>query len=102
MWTYDAVGSGQRAPAAAQGSGQSLLQPLLDNQIVRMHQPGSDEPRGDAVPLETVVSLVKDSMTSAGERDIYVGDTLEVFVMRFDAAAKKAVLVRDDIELRRD
>ena len=32
--------------------------------------------------LDRVISIVRDAFTSATERDIYTGDTLQVFIIR--------------------
>eukprot|EP01117_Protostelium_nocturnum_P003212 TRINITY_DN14164_c0_g1_i1.p1 TRINITY_DN14164_c0_g1~~TRINITY_DN14164_c0_g1_i1.p1 ORF type:complete len:251 (+),score=69.35 TRINITY_DN14164_c0_g1_i1:57-755(+) len=74
-YSYDAVGSFERVRYSSSGTGQSLVQPLLDNQVAKKHQPNA--------PLEDVVSedveqFVRDALNSAGERDIYTGDHMEL------------------------
>merc|ERR1712000_10097 len=80
-YSYDAVGSFERVKYSSSGTGQSLIQPFLDNQVARKNQqitpdekPSSDE----------VVEFVKDALTSAGERDIYTGDSVDIAVIDKD------------------
>eukprot|EP00741_Cyanophora_paradoxa_P008536 tig00001339_g8261.t1 len=75
VYGYDAIGSFERLKYGCSGSGNALIQPILDNQLVRMNQvPGG---RRD-LSLDEAVALIKDVMTSAGERDIYTGDSVEI------------------------
>ena len=78
VYSYDAIGSFERTPVTATGSGQSFLIPLLDNVI--KHNNRSDEDR--PLPAEEVVEIVKDAFVTAGERDIYTGDMLEIMIIR--------------------
>lgn len=73
---YDAIGSHERVRAVCSGTGQTLLQPVLDNQVEFRQM--SESAKKEELPLEPCVELVKDAFTSAGERDIYTGDTLEI------------------------
>jgi 20S proteasome subunit beta 6 len=74
---YDAIGSHEKVRAVCSGTGQTLLQPVLDNQVEFRQMSGDvDKPELD---LEPCVELVKDAFTSAGERDIYTGDSVEIF-----------------------
>lgn len=111
-YSYDAVGSYESVKYSSSGTGQTLIQPFLDNQVrrkepieisIRTHTHTSNnisnnfthaEPnkkiynenenatrqvarlnqtlRPAAAPsVNEVVDLVKDALTSAGERDIY-------------------------------
>lgn len=100
MYSYDPVGSYEREACRAAGAAQSLLQPFLDNQVssqtrqVLTHEltiqiyfrnqtpaPGAAKPIPGNLPLSTVLSIVVDSFTSATEREIRVGDELEIFVV---------------------
>ncbi|EGG16572.1 proteasome subunit beta type 1 [Cavenderia fasciculata] len=76
VWTYDAVGSHERVRFSSQGSGNQLIQPLLDNQVGKFNQQIVDGPR--ELSAEQALSLVKDAITSAGERDIYTGDFADI------------------------
>ncbi|KYR02291.1 proteasome subunit beta type 1 [Tieghemostelium lacteum] len=79
IWTYDAVGSHEKVKYSSQGSGNQLVIPLLDNQVAKFNQLLPEGPKD--VPLDQVVSFVKDAITSAGERDIYTGDYADIVVI---------------------
>lgn len=72
---YDAIGSHEKVTAVCSGTGQTLIQPVLDNQIEFKQQWGA--PKVD-LSLEATVELIRDAFTSAGERDIYTGDYVEI------------------------
>jgi len=77
VYTYDAVGSFERVGYAAQGAGQKLIIPLLDNLVGRKN-------RSDAAPPLTAaaaVELAKEAFITAGERDIYTGDAVEIWTI---------------------
>eukprot|EP00173_Palmaria_palmata_P001346 Plantae.Rhodophyta-Palmaria_palmata.ctg17417.p1 GENE.Plantae.Rhodophyta-Palmaria_palmata.ctg17417~~Plantae.Rhodophyta-Palmaria_palmata.ctg17417.p1 ORF type:complete len:272 (-),score=28.33 Plantae.Rhodophyta-Palmaria_palmata.ctg17417:102-917(-) len=73
---YDAIGSHEKVRAVCSGTGQSLLQPVLDNQVE--FRQTSDDVSTQELELNPCVELIKDAFTSAGERDIYTGDTVEI------------------------
>lgn len=68
----------ERIDAGSQGTGQSLIQPLLDSQVSFKNQ--KLVPNRKLSMAETL-SLVKDAFTSAGERDIYTGDSVEIAII---------------------
>nr|CAG8524283.1 12863_t:CDS:2 [Entrophospora candida] len=62
-------------PCNASGSGETLIQPFLDNQPYVIKIP---------LPLDKAITIAKDAFTSAVERDMYTGDYLEIFVITKD------------------
>jgi len=77
-WSYDAVGSHERCKYSSSGTGQQLIQPLLDNLVAQNNQL-----KKYPSPLNTaeVEDIVKDALNSAGERDIYTGDFMEIAII---------------------
>lgn len=108
-FTYDSVGSGEAIQYGATGSGHQLLMSILDAQLknrrgwARQGNALLAEPVDfnipGAVPLdaEEAMALIKDAMTSAAERDIHTGDTLEIVLMRKDMPVHY-----ETFQLRRD
>ena len=83
VYTYDPVGNYERVRVSVTGSGESLIQPLLDNQLERQHQSLGAKPPPLHIDLELAdaVDLVKDAFVSAGERDIKTGDSVEICII---------------------
>eukprot|EP00386_Alphamonas_edax_P011869 GDKI01037310.1.p1 GENE.GDKI01037310.1~~GDKI01037310.1.p1 ORF type:complete len:274 (-),score=111.52 GDKI01037310.1:235-996(-) len=77
VYGYDAIGSHERSMYGAQGTGNSLMMSVLDNQIGKNNQ---EIPTPPLTKLQ-VIDLAKDAITSAGERDIYTGDGVDVVVI---------------------
>lgn len=95
VYTYDAVGSFERCTYAAQGAGQKLIIPLLDELLG-----GSvfGKNRTDARPAmnsEAAVEMVKEAFLTAGERDVYTGDAVEIVVVKAGVAP---VMTRFDLK----
>ena len=59
--SYDPVGNYERVRVSVTGSGESLIQPLLDNQLERQHQALGAKPPvlSTDLTLEQCVTLVK-------------------------------------------
>jgi 20S proteasome subunit beta 6 len=92
VYGYDAVGSYGSETYGAQGSGNSLGMPILDNQFVGHNHlvkqlPGSQD---------EVRNTLRDILNSIAERDIYTGDGIEVVTC--DANGVR----RENFPLRRD
>ena len=92
VFTYDAVGSYERTNYSCQGSGQQLIMPVLDNQLKTV-SPLVLPAVSSATPLseEEAIDLIKDCFATAGERDIYTGDAVELFVMNKDGIRKETM-----------
>merc|ERR1712032_25431 len=80
VYHYDAIGSFERVPYTTSGSGSSLVMGVLDAQI----QKGNQTIETPALTKEKIVDLSMDVLSSVGERDIFTGDSGEIFVI--DAA----------------
>lgn len=89
IFSYDAIGSFERVFYSASGTGQSLIMPLLDNQVGLHNQTDKEEPfqcpgvvpiRED-LSVEESIAVMKDAYTAAGERDIYTGDAVDYCVI---------------------
>jgi len=93
VYSFDPVGSYERESYRAGGSGGTILQPLLDNQIGFKNQEGATQ-----VPLskEKAVNLVKDVFISAAERDIYTGDTLQINIITKEGVQTERFPLRKD------
>ncbi|KAL3899237.1 MAG: hypothetical protein SGPRY_012679, partial [Prymnesium sp.] len=63
---YDPVGNYERVRVSVTGSGESLIQPLLDNQLERQHQSLGAKPPvlSCDLTLEQTVTLVKAGLLS--------------------------------------
>ncbi|WIA18407.1 hypothetical protein OEZ86_001990 [Tetradesmus obliquus] len=97
VYTYDAIGSYERTGYSCQGSGKDLMQPVLDNQL-KAASPLLVPARNSTttLPLEQAIDLVKDAFVSAGERDIYTGDYVEVLIITKDG------IRREELQLKLD
>eukprot|EP00915_Cephaloidophora_sp_WS-2016_P007754 GHVH01010688.1.p1 GENE.GHVH01010688.1~~GHVH01010688.1.p1 ORF type:complete len:254 (+),score=26.44 GHVH01010688.1:73-762(+) len=94
IFTYDAVGNFERTTYSASGSGSALVTSVLDSQIGHKNQP-ADKQSGPVSKTE-VIDVVKDVLQSATERDIYTGDTAEVFVIDASGIHLSTVSMRKD------
>eukprot|EP00027_Filamoeba_sp_ATCC50430_P006749 CAMPEP_0168555996 /NCGR_PEP_ID=MMETSP0413-20121227/8643_1 /TAXON_ID=136452 /ORGANISM="Filamoeba nolandi, Strain NC-AS-23-1" /LENGTH=232 /DNA_ID=CAMNT_0008586905 /DNA_START=45 /DNA_END=743 /DNA_ORIENTATION=+ len=83
-YSYDAVGSFERVQYSSSGTGQSLVQPLLDNQVAKKHQKIVQS----ELTREECEAIVKDAFNSAGERDIYTGDHVQLLTITVDGVTE--------------
>ncbi|KAI8909025.1 nucleophile aminohydrolase [Gorgonomyces haynaldii] len=93
VFSYDPVGNFEKRKWSCAGSAGHLIQPFLDNQVGKYHQNLANPP---PLSLEEVLCIVKDSFTSATERDIYTGDFLEIFVIRAGQVTKEIFPLKKD------
>lgn len=93
VFGYDAVGNFEKIKWTANGSGQQLMMPLLDNQVGKESQllASKEEPTGPQM-----VSLIKEAFTCAGERDIYTGDAVEIFLITKEGVKLERFQLKDD------
>lgn len=76
------------------GTGTALLQPVLDNQV-EGKQLAERQPKPE-LSADECLDLVKDGFTSTCERDIYTGDTVELFKITSDGIEKHTLELRAD------
>lgn len=95
VYSYDAVGNFECTKCSVSGTGQSLIQPVLDNQVAQKNQ----LVRRASPDLEqnAALDLLKDAFNAAAERDIYTGDTVEVYILNSATGISKQTF-----ELRKD
>ncbi|CCW61136.1 unnamed protein product [Phytomonas sp. EM1] len=92
-YSYDAVGSTEPLKYGTRGSAASFVEPLLDCLLTHQHFNGQAPPE---LSLEETLSMLKNALTGAAERDIYTGDAVQFVIITKEH-------VRTEIfELRRD
>jgi 20S proteasome subunit beta 6 len=77
LYGYDPVGCIEQLNYDANGTGASLAMPILDLAFGSMHRNTEPFPYPD---VDRARDILRDTMCSAAERDIYTGDTLEVAI----------------------
>ncbi|KAF7699480.1 Proteasome subunit beta type-1 [Cucumispora dikerogammari] len=86
--SFDCVGSYEKTKARVYGSGQEIVQPLLDALI--------NKNTSDVIDLETVKSIVFSAFTGAAERDVKTGDYVEILVIKKDGVQIELMDLRKD------
>jgi len=92
VYTYDAVGSYEQVNYAAQGAGQKLIIPLLDNLVG--HRTRLDTP--PELTAEEAVKVIKEAFITAGERDIYTGDSVEIITITAAGKQSEVFKLKED------
>lgn len=95
-YSYDAIGSHEKVTAVVSGTGQSLFQPVLDNQVERRQMSEEKKASIDALTLQQCVDLIKDGFTSTCERDIYTGDSVDICKVTKDGVEIESFELRAD------
>jgi 20S proteasome subunit beta 6 len=92
VFSYDAIGSYERTPFSATGSGQKLIIPLMDNLVTFKNR---TDPKRVMTSAETI-EMVKDAFITAGERDIYTGDSVDIICIDKDGTHKTNFALKRD------
>ena len=92
IYGYDAIGSYDKLTYGAQGSGQKLGSPILDNQFVGHNFKVKILPESQ----EEVENTAKDVINSIAERDIYTGDGVEITTVDKNGVRVKREAIRRD------
>ena len=93
VYGYDAIGSFERLDQGAQGSGRSLVQSILDNQVSKNNQLIVDD---RAPHVDELKTLCKDAISSACERDIYTGDSATICIISAEGVKFEKMELRKD------
>lgn len=92
VFGYDAIGSFERIPYGVTGSGSALITSILDNQVeFKTHLSNFKQ-----LSQQECLTLVKDVMTSAGERDIYTGDSVDIVIISKDGMKEEKFQLKKD------
>jgi 20S proteasome subunit beta 6 len=92
VYSYDAIGSFERTAYSANGSGQAYIIPVLDNVIGNRNRLDSTV----TLSADEVVAIFRDTFLSAGERDIYTGDAVEIWVLTADTVVHHSFPLKKD------
>jgi len=92
VYGYDAVGSFERMPYGVTGSGSALITSILDNQVGFKNR--KEEKK--ELSLEEALELVKNCFTCCAERDIYTGDSAEIYVITSKGAEMQTFPLKQD------
>lgn len=95
IYSYDPVGHYEKHSYRAGGSSCALIQPFLDNRVGLKNFQGV-APNSVELPSEDALRIVKDVFVSAGERDIYVGDFVDIRIITADGIQHQKYNLRKD------
>ncbi|WEL39088.1 proteasome subunit beta type-6 [Encephalitozoon hellem] len=93
IYAYDPVGSFESVTCECNGSGRSMIQPLLDSFIDKKNWHNAEQTQ---LSQEDCVRLIAKAFASAAERDIKTKDNLEIYVLRENEVVHKVLHLRRD------
>lgn len=93
IYSYDPIGHCERKKYSAGGSAGPLLQPVLDSQVGLKNQVGIEKV---SIPLERAKAIIRDTLISAAERDIYTGDGVIFNIITKDGIKQERIDLRKD------
>lgn len=96
VFGYDAIGSYEKMKYGSVGTGKPLIDPVLDNQVAFKNRNDVDRFNLPPLTVEIATELVKDAITSAGERDIYTGDYVDILVISLEGVFEEIFELRFD------
>lgn len=98
LYSYDPVGHFDKHMYRAAGSSCTLIQSFLDNRVGGKNIKGSLGMPLESIdlPMEEALSIIKDSFVSAGERDIYVGDSVDIKIITANGIQEQRHQLRKD------
>lgn len=95
VYSYDPIGHYEKHIYQAVGSSCPLIQPFLDNRVGLKNISGA-KPDSVYLSMEEAIKMIKDVFTSAGERDIYVGDHVDIKIVTADGIQQQIHHLRRD------
>lgn len=96
VYHYDPVGSYEAYRYTTGGSSSTLILPFLDSRVGFKNANGPVPTHVPDLPLEEAVKIIKDVFVSAAERDIYVGDSVELRVITAQGIQQERYSLRKD------
>lgn len=95
LYHYDPIGHCEKIDFTVAGSSSALIQPFLDNRVGLWNIQGL-KPGSLNLPVEEATKIIKDVFVSAGERDIYVGDSVLLRIITANGIKEETYNLRKD------
>ena len=92
---YDSIGNCEPLIYTCSGSGSTLIMPFLDNQVGKKNMENLS-PEDLKLSLDEALKIVKDSFTSAAEREITCGDEAHICIITKDGIREERFELRKD------
>jgi 20S proteasome subunit beta 6 len=96
VYTYDIFGCTEPLSYGATGTGNELVEPLLDTIIKRGNVGDGQQSLEGRIPLDEAIQLVKDGFGAATERDIFTGDAFQIYILTRDGLRVETHALRRD------